>query len=93
MGLFTDWSPPKIDRLLKSGSSSLSRARRCPALQATGLAPDDGGGQESALRGLLLIGDLELDPQGRRLPWPLPPIGFGNAAHLATTAVTGNRAP
>ncbi len=48
-----------------------------------GEVPDDDERKEGVLSGLLLIGDLKIDPHGRRLPWPMPPIGFGNAAHLA----------
>ncbi|CAL8472166.1 g11708 [Coccomyxa elongata] len=54
--------------------------------KATGMVPDTEDAREGVLRGLLLIGDLNIDPSGRRLPWPIPPIGFGNAAHLANIA-------
>ena len=50
------------------------------------MVPDTEDSREGVLRGLLLIGDLNMDPNGRRLPWPIPPIGFGNAAHLANIA-------
>ena len=40
-------------------------------------------GKKGFLSGLLLIGEVKMDPDGRRLPWPMPPIKFGNAAHLA----------
>lgn len=56
--------------------------------QATGRVPDSDNMREGTLRGLLLVGDLNLDPSGRKLPWPLPSIGFGNAAHLANTTIT-----
>lgn len=55
-------------------------------VQATGMVPDTEDTREGVLRGLLLIGDLNVDPSGWRLPWPIPPIGFGNAAHLANIA-------
>ena len=63
------------------------RACMCP-VQATGEVPDGGSFSEGALRGLLLIGDFDLDREGRKLPWPLPAIGFGNAAHLAKLAIS-----
>ena len=56
-------------------------------VQATGRVPDSDTMREGALRGLLLVGDLNLDPSGRKLPWPLPSIGFGNAAHLANATI------
>lgn len=58
----------------------------CVCAQAVGAVPNTEDWREGVLRGVLLIGDLKVDPQGRRLPWPIPPIGFGNAAHLANIA-------
>ena len=52
------------------------------ALQMAGMAPD-GEEEENTLKGLLLVGHLNIDPSGREMPWPLPAIGFGNGAHLA----------
>ena len=31
-----------------------------------------------------MIGHLDIDPEGKHLPWPFPAIGLGNGAHLAT---------
>ena len=60
----------------------------CAWAQATGRVPDSDSMREGTLRGMLLVGDLNLDPSGSKLPWPLPSIGFGNAAHLADTSIT-----
>ena len=54
------------------------------------MVPDSSSFDEDALRGLLLIGDLDLDPAGKKLPWPLPSIGFGNASHLAKSVISSN---
>lgn len=51
-------------------------------LQATG-AELDREDEGDMLKGLLMVGHLNLDPEGRQLPWPIPAIGFGNGAHLA----------
>jgi hypothetical protein len=61
------------------------------SVQATGEVPDsDSFSGEGALRGLVLIGDVDLDREGARLPWPLPAMGFGNAAHLAKIAISSS---
>ena len=38
---------------------------------------------EKTLKGLLMVGHLDIDPSGKEMPWPIPAIGFGNGAHLA----------
>ena len=53
-------------------------------MQLTGATLDRGYDQET-IKGLLMIGHLDIDPQGKQLPWPIPAIGLGNGAHLATT--------
>ena len=41
--------------------------------------------EPDTLKGLLMIGHLDIDPQGKHLPWPITLIGLSNGAHLATT--------
>jgi len=55
-------------------------------LQATGTTLDRGYKLE-VLTGLLMIGHLDIDPEGKHLNGSIPkiPIGLGNGAHLATT--------
>jgi len=55
------------------------------ALQATGTTLDRGYKLE-VLTGLLMIGHLDIDPEGKHLNGSIPkiPIGLGNGAHLAT---------
>ena len=41
---------------------------------------------EKTLEGLLLVGHLNIDPEGKQGPWhieDIPPVGYGNGAHLA----------
>ena len=47
------------------------------------MLPADIQDEDDSLKGLLLIGHLNIDPKGRELPSPLPAIGVGNAARLA----------
>ena len=54
-------------------------------LQVTGEELDQGEEEKHRLQGLLLVGDLNIDPKGEEVPWPIPPIGFANGAHLAWT--------
>ena len=39
--------------------------------------------EEKTLKGLLMVGHLDIDLRGEEMPWPIPAIGFGNGAHLA----------
>ena len=39
--------------------------------------------EKNTLKGLLLVGHLDVDPKGEEMPWPVPAIGLGNGAHLA----------
>ncbi len=48
-------------------------------------APFDRDYELETLKGLLMIGHLDIDPEGKHLPWPIPVNGLGNGAHLATT--------
>ena len=41
---------------------------------------DEEGG---TMKGLLLVGHLNIDPKGEEMPLPFPAIGLGNGAHLA----------
>ena len=59
------------------------RADRTLSMQAIGLARAEE--DENTLKGLLMIGHLDVDVEGKQLPWPMPTIGFGNGAHLAFT--------
>ena len=38
---------------------------------------------KKTLQGLLLVGNLNIDPKGDQAPWHIPTFGLGNAAHLA----------
>lgn len=58
-------------------------------MQATG-ASTQSREDNHRLRGLLLIGQLDVDPKGRHLPLPVPNIGFGNAAHLSKANICSN---
>lgn len=40
-------------------------------------------GKYESGRGVLLIGEIDVDTTGATLPLPLSPIGFGNGARLA----------
>ena len=50
-------------------------------MQAIGLARAEE--DENTLKGLLMIGHLDIDVEGKQLPWPMPTVGFGNGAQLA----------
>ena len=51
-------------------------------LQVAGVTTDQDE-EEKTLKGLLMVGHLNIDPSGKEMPWPIPAIGFGNGAHLA----------
>ena len=52
-------------------------------MQASGRLLDEDDAQGDKLKGMLLFAHLNIDPEGKELPWPIPAIGFGNGAHLA----------
>lgn len=61
------------------------------SMQAIGMAREEE--DENALKGLLMIGHMDVDVEGKQLPWPMPTVGFGNAAHLAFTDLRCSSGP
>ena len=62
-------------------------------LQASGRLLDEDGEQGDTLKGMLLFAHLNIDSEGKELPWPIPAIGFGNGAHLARACMRCSSQP